>query len=124
VQKFQSDAERKMSVILEREASKWFKPAKGQFQIYYKSGADHFEYQPDFVAETSATIYMLEPKRRDEMADAEVVAKKDVAVKWCKQASAHTKTYKGKPWKYLLIPHDVIAENMTLEWLASQFAMN
>jgi type III restriction enzyme len=25
---------------------------------------------------------------------------------------------------YLLIPHDVIAENMTLEWLASQFAMN
>jgi type III restriction enzyme len=124
VQKFQSDAERKMSVILEREASKWFKPAKGQFQIYYKSGTDQLEYQPDFVAETGATIYMLEPKRRDEMADAEVVAKKDVAVKWCKQASAHTKTYKGKPWKYLLIPHDVIAENMTLEWLASQFAMN
>ena len=33
VQKFQSDAERKLAVILEREASKWFKPAKGQFQI-------------------------------------------------------------------------------------------
>src|ERR1019366_542421 len=28
VQKFQSDTERKVSVILEREASKWFKPAK------------------------------------------------------------------------------------------------
>ena len=87
MQKFQSDAERKLSVILEREATKWFKPAKGQFQIYYKSGADHLEYQPDFVAETEATIYMLEPKRRDEMTDADVVAKKDVAVKWCKQAS-------------------------------------
>ena len=124
VQKFQSDAERKLSVILEQEAIKWFKPARGQFQIYYKSGADHLEYQPDFVAETEATIYMLEPKRRDEMADAEVVAKKDVAVKWCKQASAHAKTYQGKPWKYLLIPHDVIAENMTLEWLAAQFAMS
>jgi type III restriction enzyme len=124
VQKFQSDAERKLSVILEREATKWFKPAKGQFQIYYKSGADHLEYQPDFVAEAEATIYMLEPKRRDEMTDADVVAKKDVAVRWCKQASAHAKTYKGKPWKYLLIPHDVIAENMTLEWLAAQFAMS
>ena len=73
------------------------------------------------MAETGATIYMLEPKRRDEMTDPDVIAKKDVAVKWCKQASAYAKTYKGKPWKYLLIPHDVIAENMTLEWLASQF---
>ena len=63
---------------------------------------------------------MLEPKRRDEMADADVVAKQDMAVKWCKQASDHAKTYKGKPWKYLLIPHDGIAENMTLEWLARQ----
>jgi type III restriction enzyme len=33
VQKFDSNSERKLAVILEREASKWFKPAKGQFQI-------------------------------------------------------------------------------------------
>jgi type III restriction enzyme len=122
VQKFQSDPERKLSIILEREASRWFKPAKGQFQIYYKSGADHLEYQPDFVAETKTTIYMLEPKSRNEMTDADVMAKKDVAVTWCKHASAHAKTYNGKPWKYLLIPHDIIADNITLEWLASQFA--
>ncbi len=121
VQKFQSDAERKLSIILEREATKWFKPAKGQFQIYYKSGADHPEYQPDFVAETDGVIYMLEPKRRDEMTAPDVVAKKDVAVKWCKQATAHAKTCSGKPWKYLLIPHDAIAENVTLDWLANQF---
>ena len=37
-QKFQSDAERKMAIILEREALKWFKPAKGQFQLVYKLG--------------------------------------------------------------------------------------
>ena len=124
VQKFQADPERKLSVILEREASRWFKPAKGQFQIYYKSGADHleYEYQPDFVAETEATIYMLEPKRRDEMTDPDVVAKKEAAVTWCQQASGHAKTYHGKPWKYLLIPHDIVADNITLEWLASQFA--
>jgi type III restriction enzyme len=122
VQKFQSDAERKLSIILEREAAKWFKPAKGQFQIYYKSGADHPEYQPDFVAEAESVIYMLEPKRRDEMTAAEVIAKKEVAVKWCKRASDHAKTYKGKPWRYILIPHDAIAENVTLEWLEKQFA--
>ena len=123
VQKFQSDAERNLSVILEREASKWFKPAKGQFQIYYKSGADHQEYQPDFVAETDSTIFMLEPKRRDELTDDEVVAKKDAAVKWCKQASDHAKTCKGKPWKYLLIPHDAIAENITLDGLAAAYTV-
>jgi type III restriction enzyme len=38
VQKFDSDSERKLAVILEREALKWFKPAKGQFQIYYQNG--------------------------------------------------------------------------------------
>jgi type III restriction enzyme len=123
VQKFQSDSERKLSVILEREAAKWFKPAKGQFQIYYKSGADHPEYQPDFVAETDSLIYMLEPKSRAELTADDVIAKRDAAVKWCKQASDHAKTFQGKPWRYLLIPHDVIADNNTLDWLASQFGV-
>jgi type III restriction enzyme len=118
VQKFQSDAERKLAVILEREALKWFKPARGQFQIVYKSGADNPEYQPDFVAEIDAVIYMLEPKARNELADPAVVAKKDAALKWCKNASDHAQTYQGKPWKYLLIPHNLIAENMTLQGLA------
>ena len=123
VQKFQSDAERKLSIILERESSKWFKPAKGQFQLYYKSGADHLEYQPDFVAETATTIYMLEPKAKNELSAPEVLAKKDVAVKWCKQASDHAKTYNGKPWEYLLIPHDAIAENMTIAALAAAYTV-
>lgn len=122
VQKFQADPERKLAVILERESLKWFKPAKGQFQIYYKRGVEHPEYQPDFVAETATYIYMLEPKRANQMEDDEVLAKRDAAVKWCKQASNHAKTYGGKPWKYLLIPHNAIADNMTLEMLALQFA--
>src|SRR5262249_27169607 len=67
VQKFDSDSERKLAVILDRDALKWFKPAKGQFQIYYRSGADHLEYQPDFVAETTNAIYMLEPKAKNEL---------------------------------------------------------
>jgi len=121
VQKFQSDPERKLAVILDREAQKWFKPAKGQFQIFYKAGIEHPEYIPDFVAETDACIYMLEPKARNEMTDSEVLAKKDAAVLWCERASNHTSANGGKSWKYALIPHDAIAENMTLGGLVTQF---
>ena len=118
VQKFQSDSERRLAVILDREASKWFKPARGQFQIYYKSGSEELEYQPDFVAETESAIYMLEPKARNEMTDPDVLAKRDSAMKWCVNASEHAMTYAGKRWTYLLIPHDTISENMTIGGLA------
>ena len=122
VQKFDSDAERKLAVILDRDALKWFKPAKGQFQIYYRQGADHLEYQPDFVGETANAIYMLEPKMRKELDDPVVLAKKEAAEGWCEQATRHTTANGGKPWKYVLIPHDAIAENMTLTGLVAQFS--
>lgn len=121
VQKFDSDSERKLAVILERDAEKWFKPAKGQFQIFYRKGADHLEYQPDFVAETADMIYMLEPKMRKEMDDPDVLAKKEAATQWCVYASDHAATYDGKPWRYLLIPHDEIASNITLSGLEDRF---
>lgn len=117
VQKFDSDAERQLSVILDREADKWFKPARGQFQIYYRAGTGEQEYQPDFVAETGDCIYMLEPKARNQLDAPDVVAKKEAALRWCQNASSHAKTCGGKPWIYVLIPHDVIAENMTLRGL-------
>ena len=77
---------------------------------------------PDFVAETQACIYMLEPKAKNEMEDADVLAKRDSAVRWCAHALQHSAATGGKPWQYLLIPHDEIAENMTLAGLASRFA--
>jgi type III restriction enzyme len=61
-------------------------------------------------------------KMATQMKDADVLAKRDSAVKWCKNASDHARTYDGKQWKYLLIPHDVIAENLTLEFLAQRYA--
>lgn len=121
VTKFHSDSERKLAVILEREALKWLRPAKGQFQMYYRSGHDHLEYQPDFVAETDDYILMLEPKMATQMKDKDVLAKRDVAIQWCAWASEHARSYEGKPWRYVLIPHDAIAENMTLEFLMKQF---
>ena len=123
-QKFQSDTERRLALILDREALKWFKPARGQFQMYHKPGTDHLEYQPDFVAETTDGLYMLEAKARNDMHDPEVQAKQDAAVQWCHQATRHTVSYGGKLWSYLLIPHDAITENMTLVGLASQYLVD
>lgn len=120
-QKFQSEAERVLSIILERDAIKWFKPARGQFQIYYKWDGNYLEYQPDFVAETAEIIYILETKNRDEIDNPQVVAKKDVAVKWCQNASNYMLQHNGKPWVYVLIPHDAIAQNMTLTGLSDRF---
>lgn len=122
-QKFHSDAERKLAVILDREAQKWFRPARGQFQLFYRSGGDDLEYQPDFVAETQTHILMLEPKASNQMADPDVLAKRAVAVEWCRHATDHTASYGGKPWAYLLMPHDAIAENMTIDGLARRFSV-
>lgn len=113
VVKFDSDSERRFSVILENETDviKWTKPAKGAFRIHYNSET---EYEPDFIVETKTTKYLCEPKRASDMQDETVLAKAKAASEWCKHASEYEKQNSGKPWKYLLIPHDEISESKTL----------
>ena len=106
-------------MILEndKDVLKWFKPAKRNFQIHY--GRDQ-SYEPDFVVETETGKSLCEPKRGSEISDDVVQSKADAAAVWCKHATAHAKTYGGKPWTYLLIPHDQIAEQMSLSGLAAR----
>ncbi|MEQ1871362.1 MAG: type III restriction endonuclease subunit R, partial [Vicinamibacterales bacterium] len=118
VQKFQSDTERRFAVILERDAIRWLKPARDQFQIFYRVGSAPQQYVPDFVAETDTELLMVETKARNEMATPEVAAKRQAADEWCVNASAHAATYGGKSWRYALVPHDVVAENTTLGHLS------
>ena len=117
--KFQSDTERVLSVILERESLKWFRPARGQLRIFYHAGGDEPSYQPDFVAEMRDTFFILETKMRSELESAEVVAKSKAASEWCEQATAHAAQHGKKPWAYALIPHDLVKENMTIAGLAA-----
>lgn len=63
----------------------------------------------------------LEPKASNQMEDATVPAKKEAAIKWCKNASDYAAANGGKPWRYVLIPHTAIAVNMMLDGLAGQF---
>ena len=114
LQKFDSDTERRFAVILERDAQKWFRPVKGQFQIYYQLGAVQAEYILDFVAETDDAILMVETKKRDELKSDEVQAKATAAARWCQQASDYAASVGGKPWHYLLLPHDAITEALRL----------
>lgn len=114
-QKFDSDTERRFAVILERDAKKWFKPATGQFQMFYKLGAEQPEYVPDFVAETDHFVLMVETKARNEMDAADVVAKATSGAVWCKNASDDALAVGTKPWKYLLIAHDQVTEDKGIQ---------
>lgn len=114
LQKFDSDTERRFAIILERHALKWFKPAKGQFQIYYKHGTEQPEYVPDFVVEMDDIIMMAETKARNDMNDGQVQAKASSAAQWCKHASDYARSVGSKPWKYVLIPHDEITDSKRL----------
>jgi type III restriction enzyme len=121
IQKFHSDTERQFAVLLEDEASvlKWFKPACEDFKIYY---TEERKYEPDFVVETSTHKYLCEPKMAREVDAEEVQQKAAAAVKWCELATRHELENDGKPWQYILIPHDAIQPSATLDGLVARFS--
>jgi type III restriction enzyme len=121
-QKFDSDPERRFALVLETDAAvrKWFKPGKGVFQIRYTADND---YEPDFVVESETEKLLCEAKRADQMADPVVLAKARAAATWCKHATDHEIANRGKPWRYVLIPHDAIADNMTVAGLAKRYTV-
>ncbi len=119
-QKFHTDTERRFSVILENEldVQKWFKPNRGDFQIHLPGGTS---YEPDFVVETRTAKFICEPKAANEMNSVDVKTKAGAATQWCQYATEHEGKNGGKPWTYLLIPHDAISENKTLKGLAATY---
>lgn len=40
---------------------------------------------------------------------------------WCQYATDNAKEHDGKPWEYLLIPHDKIDDSKTLAGLAATY---
>jgi type III restriction enzyme len=117
VQKFHSNPERILSVILDRDTERWFRPNNGQFQIRYRRGSDHPEYVPDFVAETASALVMLEVKASNQLSDPEVRSKAEAAREWARHATDYTTKNGGKPWHYVILAHDLLQENMTLDGL-------
>ena len=64
-----------------------------------------------------------DPPRRIRATKPDVQAKARAAVEWYKNATDHELKFGGKPWTYLLIPHDVITESKTLQGLAATYAI-
>lgn len=75
---------------------------------------EHRQYQPDFVAELKGEVLMVETKARTDLNDASVQAKAEAARAWCANASEYLSCHGGKPWRYVLIPHDEVVENRAL----------
>jgi type III restriction enzyme len=121
--KFDSRTEQTFSFILEndKEVIKWLRPAPNQFRIYWQH--NNRIYEPDFIAETADCIYMIETKAANEVDAAEIQAKAQAAVKYCKYATEYTAEHGGKPWKYAIIPHDQVTKYSSIKRLVSQNLM-
>lgn len=118
-QKFHSDTERLMAIILEREARRWFRPLRGQLNIWYRQGVHEAEYVPDFVAATAECHWLIETKRASDVASDEVQAKAAAGTTWCNHASNYSVRHGGLPWRYLLVPHTAVQVSATLGGLAA-----
>lgn len=118
LQQFDSDDERELACLLERDPQvvRWLKPGPRQLRIEYDAGR---AYEPDFVVETANAKLLIEVKAHNEMNDPIVLAKASAASVWCGHATEHRGA--GKPWSYLLVPENAITENATLAGLAAQF---
>jgi len=66
-------------------------------------------------------MLMPEPTRRSEL-DVEDVQAKTAADEWCRHATAYAPAHPGKPWRHVLLPQDVISENVSLQALAPSYA--
>jgi type III restriction enzyme len=114
-QKFDSDPERRFATILEDDVDvlKWLKPPNDLLKIQY---AEEDNYNPDFIVETRGGRYLCEIKRATDMETTNVLKKAKAAIQWCERASAVS----DRPWKYVLLPHDVIQINRTFASLMHQ----
>lgn len=115
--KFDSKTEHDFSFVLENDKKvlRWLRPAREQFSIYWSNGSKR--YEPDFIVETADVIYMVETKAATNVSTDEVQQKKAAAEEYCRHASEFTAEYGGKPWRYILLPHDIIDRTANFEYL-------
>ena len=115
--KFDSKTEHDFSFVLENDKKvlRWLRPAREQFSIYWSNGSKR--YEPDFIVETTDAIYMVETKAATNVSTDEVQQKKAAAEEYCRHASEFTAENGGKPWRYILLPHDVVDRTASFEYL-------
>jgi adenine-specific DNA-methyltransferase len=78
------------------------------------------QWQQELLEKFSLPCLILETRSYNELLKAGN-PKARAAVEWCKHATEHARTLGGKPWSYVLIPHDVINASATLDGLIAAF---
>ena len=111
---FDSDDERRLSVILEEDSDviRFIKPPLNQLGLFYKAAK---QYNPDFLVETSDKKYMIEVKAANQTDNEDVQEKAKAALKWCECASEVDAD--GKTWEYRLVPGDKIVVGNTFKYV-------
>ena len=111
---FDSDDERRLSVILEEDSEviRFIKPPLNQLGLFYKAAK---QYNPDFLVETANKKYMIEVKAANQTDNEDVQEKAKAASKWCECASKVDAD--GKTWEYRLVPGDKIVVGNTFKYV-------
>ena len=111
---FDSDDERRFSVILEEDDAvlRYIKPPLNQLGLFYKAGK---QYNPDFIVETDDAKYMIEIKAANRTEDADVLDKAKSAIQWCSCATNVDTDH--KPWYFKLIPGQEIIIGNTFKYV-------
>lgn len=120
IYKFDSAPEKRFAIVCEQneEVIKWLRPAAKQFNLFYGNGQ---RYEPDFVVETSDTMYLVEIKGEDKLNDENNLLKKQRAVRYCQVASVYASGHGLKQWKHLYIPSQQVQINSSFTMLAQRF---
>ena len=120
IYKFDSAPEKRFAIVCEQneEVIKWLRPAAKQFNLFYGNGQ---RYEPDFVVETSDTMYLVEIKGEDKLNDENSLLKKQRAVRYCQVASVYASGHGLKQWKHLYIPSQQVQTNSSFTMLAQRF---
>ena len=67
------------------------------------------------------TICLVETKKEGDIDSSGVQEKARAADQYCAHATDYTTGNGGKPWKYVLIPHNSVMGNMSVEYLMKNF---
>lgn len=114
---FDSDDERRFSVILEEDDAvlRFIKPPLNQLGLFYKAGK---QYNPDFIVETNDAKYMIEIKAANRTDDADVLDKAKSAIQWCSCATDVDTDH--KPWHFKLVPGQEIIIGNTFKYVVGK----
>ncbi|MDE7354916.1 MAG: DEAD/DEAH box helicase family protein [Acetatifactor sp.] len=114
---FDSDDERRFSVILEEDDAvlRFIKPPLNQLGLFYKAGK---QYNPDFIVETNDAKYMIEIKAANRTDDADVLDKAKSAIQWCSCATDVDTDH--KPWHFKLVPGQEVIIGNTFKYVVGK----